>query len=413
MGKKIKNKKNIYNLKTLLVTVDVGKRKNVGYARCMAGNEYDLGSFGHNMKDYISLYHEIINIREENHLSHIIFGLEPTGSYSEPLIHFMIGHGIEVVQINPMHVKKAKEIRGNSPNKTDEKDPKVIADIIANGNHLSVIIPEGVSAELRELVHFRDKLMGDRTRERNRIEGQLGSFFPEFTTCLNLDTKTAMYLLENYPSPGSIVDLGLEQLSKTMEKVSRKRLKYAKAFELYSAAKASVGVKEGIQAISYTIRNIVLHMRYIQKQISDIENLIKEKLDQVPCSRYILSLRGIGAVIAATLIGETGDFKKYPNANALYKLGGLNLFEISSGKHKGQRRITKRGRSLLRKALYYAALNTVKENGIMYEVYQRHLSKGMKKNKALIAVSRKILALVFALVRDNTQYQEGYQKAAA
>ncbi len=89
-------------------------------------------------------------------------------------------------------------------------------------------------------------------------------------------------------------------------------------------------------------------------------------------------------------------------------MAGLDLFEISSGKHKGARRISKRGRPLLRKLLFFAAINTVRKGGVMHLTYQRYLQRGMPKIKALVAISRKLLRIVFAVVRDHSTYTENY-----
>ena len=63
---------------------------------------------------------------------------------------------------------------------------------------------------------------------------------------------------------------------------------------------------------------------------------------------------------------------------------------------------------LMRKLLFFAAINAVKSKGIMHEKYQQMLDRGMPKMKALIAISRKLLGLIFAIVRDNTKYLENY-----
>ncbi|WP_044281401.1 IS110 family transposase [Caldithrix abyssi] len=137
----------------------------------------------------------------------------------------------------------------------------------------------------------------------------------------------------------------------------------------------------------------------------EIENYLKE----VPYSRNILSIKGIGPIIAAILIGELGDIRRYKSYRELEKIAGLNLYEVSSGQHKGKHHISKRGRSLLRKALFYIAINA--SRGILQEVYQVHKEKGMASAKALTALSRKILAIIFALVRDDSFYIEGYKKS--
>ena len=62
----------------------------------------------------------------------------------------------------------------------------------------------------------------------------------------------------------------------------------------------------------------------------------------------------------------------------------------------------------MRKLLFFAALNVVRKGGIMHKQYQRYLERGMLKMKALIAVSRKLLCLIFFLARDHSEYIEDY-----
>ena len=64
----------------------------------------------------------------------------------------------------------------------------------------------------------------------------------------------------------------------------------------------------------------------------------------------------------------------------------------------------------MRKLLYFAALSMVRKQGIMHEYYHQMLSRGMPKVKALVAISRKILRLICALVRNRTLYVAEYQK---
>ena len=145
--------------------------------------------------------------------------------------------------------------------------------------------------------------------------------------------------------------------------------------------------------------------------IDGLEAEMVRHLEQIPYSRVILSLKGIGPVTAAGLIGEVGDFTKFGTISEVMKLAGLDLYEVSSGKHRGKLRISKRGRPLIRKLLYLAALSTVRKGGVMHEWYQRALGRGMMKTKALVAVSRKLLGIIFALVRDHSVYVENYHES--
>ncbi len=133
-----------------------------------------------------------------------------------------------------------------------------------------------------------------------------------------------------------------------------------------------------------------------------------EGCKQIPYSRSIISIKGIGEVTAAGLIGEVGDFRQYKTISEVTKLAGLDLFEISSGSHQGNRRISKRGRPFLSKILYCMAVHMVCPVGIMRQTYQKYLDRGMAKKKALVAIARKLLRIIFALVRNQSEYVHGY-----
>ena len=157
------------------------------------------------------------------------------------------------------------------------------------------------------------------------------------------------------------------------------------------------------------IQHIIKEIYLFNDFINEIETKMKYYLNEISDSQYIMSIKGIGAVTAAGVIGEVGSFNDFHNQRAIIKLAGLNIYEISSGNQKGMRHISKRGRSLLRKILFFASLNVVRKNGIMHEYYNRLVNNGMIKKKALIAVSRKLLKLIFSLVRKKRYYIHNYE----
>ena len=136
---------------------------------------------------------------------------------------------------------------------------------------------------------------------------------------------------------------------------------------------------------------------------------MEKTLERIHCSARILSMKGLGVVTVAGLIGEVGDFSKFRTQSEIMKLAGLDLYEISSGKRKGQRRISKRGRSLLRKLLYNAAISTIRKNGIMCEYYNSLIGRGMKRTSALIVIAKKLLRIIHAMVRDDRDYLHNYE----
>lgn len=404
-----KNKK--INEKTLLVAVDMGKVMHTGYCRCPDGTETKVFEFFNTGQGFQEFWGRVTQVMGAKSLEEVVVGFESTGPYAEPLMHYLMKRRVKLVQVNPMHTKRLKELQGNSPNKTDQKDPKVIADIIELGHALTVIIPEGSAAELRRLTQARERAMERRTALFNQLQDLVFILFPEYLVVMNdIKTVSSQYLLKHYPTPQDIINQGLDALTDTMRRISRGRLSKERAKLLYEAAQESAGIKEGQTSILLEIRETLFMIENAERYIGEIEKEMFCRLDEIPYKNSILSLKGVGKITAAGLIGEVGDFTKFKTISEITKLAGLDLFEVSSGKHKGQRHISKRGRPLMRKLLFFAAINVVRKGGIMHEQYQKHLKGGMPKMKALVAIARKLLCVIFALVRDHSEYISNFKK---
>ena len=398
------------NGKTLIVAVDIGKTVHYGYFRAPNGEDLKPFRFYNFKKSFEQFWAKICRFQRQQGLEDIVIGFESTGPYAEPLFHFLRKGPAKLIQVNPMHTKRLKELTGNSPNKTDKKDPRVIADVISLGHALTLVVPEGPAAQLRRLTQARERAMKSRTATVNQLQHLVFVIFPEFFSVMKTLTKSAMYLIKNHTTPESIFAMGFESLAKVLRKVSRGKLSPDRAKELFGAARASIGIYEGKESIILEIDHLVSKIENEDRFIDSLEKQMDDYLKQIPYSQSILSIKGIGRITAAGLIGEVGDFRKFNTISEMMKLAGLDLYEVSSGQHKGQRHISKRGRSLMRKLLFFAAINAVKSNGIMHEPYQQMLDRGMPKVKALIAISRKLLRIIFALARDNVEYVKDYNQ---
>ncbi len=401
--------------KRLIVSVDIATVKHTGYYRGPDGTDIKPFDFSNNNRGFNHFWRIIEQARKDNNLEEIVVGYEPTGPYAEPLVHFLSEKGVNVVQINPMHTKRLKELQGNSPLKTDPKDTKVIADVMSLGHTLTVVIPRGAAAELRRLTQARERAVEQRNRFFNQLTSLVYIIFPEFIHVMHgLHSKTARYLLRNYPTPQALSALGVDKLAVTIKRVSRGQISPDRAEVLWNSARDSVGIKEGLEGITLEITTLLSWIERSNHYISKLESQMESALSKIPYSRYLLSIKGVGVVTAAGLIGEVGDFTQFKTIREILKYAGLDLYEISSGNTKtGQRRISKRGRSLLRKLLFFASINMVKKNGVMYRRYRGYLDRGMPKMKALVAIMKKILILVYALVRDSSRYIEDYQERKA
>lgn len=395
---------------TLIGTVDIGKDKVYGYLQGPQGQEVKPFEFSNNINGLNQFWHKTIIASKKYGASKIIMGFESTGGYEEPFKNFMLDKKqVELVQVNPAHTKKMKEVVDNSPGKTDKKDPRVIVSIIRLGHTLSVITPKKEAAELRELISDRERRIEEKTAFTNLLESLLFKVFPEFVQTVNIAAKTALYLIERYPTPDKLKELDLDELIRILRKVSRGKWGEDHAKKLLWAANNSLGRKEGLSSILREINYIISQIKRTDSFISELEKEIEYWVEQVTYSEKLLKIKGLGTITVGGVIGEVGDFGEIRTQSEILKLAGLDLYEISSGKHRGTHRISKRGRSLLRKILYFAALNTVREGGVFHNYYQKLLQRGKEKPKALIAVARKLLMVIFAIVRDGTDYIENHK----
>jgi len=409
MKSNLSKRKGIINEKTLIATIDFGKTKNVGYCRCPDGTELSSMEFTNTGEGFKKFWSKVSWMQSSHSLDEVVVGFESTGPYAEPMMHFLKKRGVRLVQVNCAHTRRVKEIYDNSPNKTDDKDPKVIADLIELGRFLSVVIPEGVIAELRRLSHTRERHQERRKTLYNQLHDAVYLVFPEFLSVMkDLESRSSHHLLHNYPTPETILMLGLDGLTEVLRRVSHGRLGRERAEALYGLAQNSVGLQDGQDSIVDEIKQILCLIAHCDEFIEAIEQKMAFYLEKVPYSHLIVSIKGIGVVTVSGLIGEVGDFSKFKTISELLKYAGLNLFEISSGKQKGRRRISKRGRPLIRKLLYFAALNVVRKDGILHQQYQTYLDNGMVKLKALVAICRKLLGIIFALVRNHCEYVTDY-----
>ncbi len=394
---------------TLIVTVDVGMASNTGYCTTVDGRDIKPFKFDNTREGLDRFWSVIVASQTRFRCSDVMVGYESTGPYAEPLIHYLMQKPVTVVQVNPMHTKRIKELNDNSPLKTDDKDPRVIADVLRLGHTLSVVVPEGDAAYLRRLNNARERHVGERTALLNQLQQLVFLLFPEFKTVFNdIKVKTAQRILTRYTTPEKIGSLNQGELGEEIRKQSMGKFGAQQAELLISLARDTIGIKEGVAGITLDIRHILVQLQAVNGFIHEIEAEMEKALERIPWSTKILSMKGLGVITVAGLIGEVGDFSKFKTQSEIMKLAGLDLYEISSGKRKGQRRISKRGRSLLRKILYNAAISTIRKNGIMYTQYTNLIGRRMKRTSALIVIAKKLLRIIHAMMRDGRDYIRNY-----
>jgi len=147
----------------------------------------------------------------------------------------------------------------------------------------------------------------------------------------------------------------------------------------------------------------------IKNKFEELDNKIDALLQQVPSVSRLLAIRGIGKDTVAGFLAEVGDLNNYSHPKQIIKPAGLNLRENTSGKHKGQTKITKRGRKKLRAHLIRVIMPLVAKNTAfkaMHEYYTKRPENPLKKMQSLIALCNKLIRVQFAIGKKGCQFNE-------
>ena len=394
----------------LIVGCDIGSETHYVRAIDTRGRELskDAFPFNNNAEGFQSAKAWAMKIAAENGKEQIVLGLEPTGHYWFCLAAWMITNGISVVQVNPYAVKQTKELEDNSQLKDDRKDPKLIANLVKDGNYGMPYLPEGVYAELRRLSMLRDQLTEDRIRNINRVHREMKICFPEYMDAFGkIDGAFALMVLKKAPFPEDILALGEDGLREIWHEAKLRGRGYSRAVHIVRLASESVGLKHGTGGSKEAVRCFVEQILYLTGKLGEIEESLHQKCREIPYAENLLEIEGIGENILAGILAELGDVSRFDDVKEIQKLSGLGLVACSSGKHKGETKISHRGRKRLRYWLFQVAKSAVshaEEFKMLHVYYTTRPDNPLKKMQSLIVIACKVLRVIFTILQTGQQY---------
>ena len=397
----------------LILGCDIGSETH--YIRAIDARGRELSnkafSFHNSAEGFQSAREWAVDIAARHNKKQIVLGLEPTGHYWFCIAAWMISHDISVVQVNPYAVKQTKEVEDNSQNKDDRKDPKLIANLVKDGNYGMPYLPENLYAELRNLSRMRDRLMEDRIRLINRIHGEMSTFFPEYKEAFGkLDGTFTLAVLSEAPFPEDILKLGTDGLKEIWRKAGLRGCGYNRADKITMLAEKSVGIKHGTSGGKRSVTFFTKQLLDLTAEMKDVEEELRNKCSDIPNAENILEIKGIGNGILSGILAEIGDHSRFDCTKEIQKMCGLHIVGCSSGKHKGETRISHRGRKRLRYWLYQAAKSAVThadEFKQLHEYYTTRPNNPLKKMQSLIVIACKILRVIFTLLSTGRKYDPG------
>lgn len=395
--------------KTLVIGADIAKKVHVARAVDFRGIELGKDCVFHNNQEGLTKLatwmKELGQIHEK---TDILFGLEPTGHYWFPLAAFLKEQGIQVVIVNPHHVNTTKELEDNSQTKSDYKDAKVIANLMKDGKYSESHLPTKEYAELRILMNFREKIMVSLNQAKTRITAWLDRYFPEYSQVFkDWEGKASQMVLRQFPTPEEIVSLGASGVLTHWKTEIKRGVGIKRAEQLYAAATVSIGLTEGLTAARIELTALLDQYDLYGKQEETIMANVLQILENIPGTKQMLNIPGVGMLTVAGFLAEVGDLSNYDHGQQIIRLAGLNLTENSSGIRKGMTGISKRGRSRLRGILFRAMLPMVaknKEFKALHEYYITRKQNPLKKKQSIIALCGKLIRVLYTLGTKQKEY---------
>lgn len=335
----------------------------------------------------------------------VLVGMEATGHYWLPLFCHLQGEGYDVVVINPMRTDAMRRLKGSSRVKTDLVDCILIAEALRLGEFQPSRLGDESMIELRQLTRLHQSLKESVADLKRQVIVALDQVFPEYDAVFS-DTfgESSKAFPKRCATPEECLSIRVDSLAKTLSAASHGKLGRAKADEIKAVAKDSCGINVAAQAFSFQIKLLIGQIDFIEGQICDVERRIREGLEAI--EPLILAIPGIGHMLGAQIVSEIGDIRRFRNASAIVSYAGINPSISQSGKFSsGENHITKQGSPYLRRALYLAATAQIRLSTPFRDFYDKKRADGKSHREALIAVARKLVHVIYAVLSKQEPYR--------
>jgi len=387
-------------LKALLgavtVAIDVAKEAIVVGLADASGTTHALVRFSH-PKQTVVFFELVERIRELGR--DVVIALEPTGTYSAPFVYHLRARGFDVFRVDPKACHDVAAVLDGVSSQHDAKSCTLIAYLHAQGVSKRWREPTSEQRTARALANEHGLWSKPEMRQYGQLEAITASCWPELNAQMEHRSHWYLHLLAAYPGPAAVAAADPAEVRALLRRVTSGLLSPARVEEVLRTAPTTLGVplEESEQVFLGALARELLRLRGAAAQV-------EKRMRSFIATGQAESLSRVAAVLgpacAVAMFAEVGDPAAYESAGALLKACGLNLKERSSGRHQGQRRITKRGPPRVRQLLYLTAMRMVLEQAEARAWYERRRAYGAGlKKKVLVAVMRKIVRALVHVAR--------------
>ncbi|WP_419999002.1 IS110 family transposase [Streptomyces boninensis] len=335
----------------------------------------------------------------------VTWAMDMTGGEPGLLIAVLVNHMQELLYIPGRMVNRAADTyRGEG--KTDARDARIIADQARMRRDLQTIRPDDeTTIELRLHTSHRTDLVADRTRTINRLRGTLLSMFPALERALELTNAGPLVLLTGYQTPASLRRIGVSRLTTWLRNRKVRGAESLAKAAVEAAARQHTAVA-GEKVIAKMVHTLAREVMALNEKIAEIDKLIEGRFREHELAEVILSMPGMGPKLGAEfLVAIGGSLDGFPTADRLAAFGGVAPAPHDSGKTSGNLRRPQRYHRRLQRVFYTSALVSSWSDPNSKRFYDRKRAEGKSHVQAVLALARRRVNVLWALIRDRRCYQ--------
>ena len=338
-------------------------------------------------------------------------GLDVVGGIAGLAEAMLAEAGFALVHVPGLAVNRARQGTVGGEHKSDPRDARVIADQVRIRQDLRAIEPATeLDLELRLLVGRRRDLVDAQTQRLARMHDLLVGIFPGLERALDLTTKGPLALLTRFVTPAELRGAGKKRLLRHLRAAGGLPNVDALAERALAAAAEQTIAVPAERMTARLVKELAAEALACRTRLKAIDRELEDLLDRHPDAALIRSLPGMGAVLTAELIAEAGALSRFRSADALAAAAGIAPILRQSGKVRFLRRPSGGNKSL--KRVFYQSAFCSLGHPDSRAFYDRKRGEGKQHHQAVIALARRRINVLWAVLQSRTPFQTNFKQAA-
>ncbi len=386
----------------IYVGIDVAKDKHDCFITNSNGEVlFKAFTISNNQDGFNFLYQRIESVMED--VTKVKVGLEATRHYNYNLLGYLIDKSLPTYVINPLYTTLYRKSLSLRLTKTDKVDARTIAYILMSDVNLKSYSNTSYhNEELKSLTRYRFDKVKERAKLKTSVSRLVCILFPELEKLVPTLHMASVYaLLSEFPGAKHIAGAHLTRLTNLLSDASKGRYGKDTAITFREAARASIG--SNMPAKSLELKHTIKLILELGSEIDEIENEIKFIMDEI--NSPILSIPCINYRMGAMIIAEIGDFSRFDSPDKILAYSGFSPSTYQSGQlDSAYSHMEKRGSKYLRYALYNAAKYVCHWDSTFAGYLAKKRAEGKHYNIAISHAVKKLVRVIYHLVKSNQQY---------